>query len=84
MDRELLQNAVNHLLAEGLIEEGCELDNLLTNMKVRTGRPVCPHCQEEMLESRYEGYYDEFDMWSCGCDEFPKGIDKEIGSGSYA
>ena len=84
MNKELLQNAVTELLANGFLDEGVELSHLLTNLKAQTGKPVCPHCQEQMSESRYEGYYDKFDMWVCGCESFPDDIEKEVGKGAYA
>lgn len=34
------------------------------------GNPVCPICKEEMKKNNYEGYYEAFSYWSCGCEHF--------------
>ena len=40
--------------------------------------PVCPYCKVSMRPMYFTGYYDEFPMWECDCEEIP-GAGKECG-----
>lgn len=31
--------------------------------------PVCPFCEQEMIVTKFVGYYDEFVFWSCKCED---------------
>ena len=50
---------------------------------VELGVPVCQHCGLPMHACRYEGYYESFDYWDCGCGRKPGAVDNVI-MGAYA
>ena len=38
-------------------------------------RPVCPHCQSELVPFSFDGYYDSFVGWACRCSSLPGAVE---------
>lgn len=62
-----------------------ELEKLVAELEAKLASkvPVCPHCKAEMEAVEFEGYYDNFDYWSCDCETIPA-KNKRESRGAYA
>ena len=63
------------IIAAGLVDDGISVEQLEARVKeletlVASVDPVCPRCECEMTPMNFNGYYDKFSAWSCGCDWF--------------
>ncbi len=47
-------------------EDSCE--DFVMDILNKMEKPYCPRCKSVMEATRFRGYYDEFDYWSCNCD----------------
>lgn len=78
----------NNIFIAGLPDEGIAFEKMEQEIaalkeKIKSQKLICPHCLAELVASRYQGYYDGFDHWSCNCDKLP--VNKEnIFAGQYA
>lgn len=80
------QFALN-IYAASLCDEAMEFEKMEKEIKdlrdqISSNKPVCPICQKQMRQINYQGYYDSFSYWSCGCEKFENPDEKA--SGAYA
>ena len=66
-----------NLYAANLIDEGLYVERLIKENaelkdKISSGKPICPICLKVLEPFNYEGYYDGFSGYECGCEKFDK------------
>ena len=71
-----------NLCDEAMEFERMEKEIVALKAKLSSKKPICPICQSEMKSINYQGYYDQFSFWECGCEKFEKADYEQ--SGQYA
>lgn len=81
-----LREAALCLYVNGHVDEGAALELHIIALQERDAKigdkPVCPHCREPLVRCKYNGYYDSFEYWDCGCFEGDIPITNNV-RGSY-